>query len=149
MWSPAPPVLRPALIALLVGLSACAPSRLVPAEGGGVAFRTDAAPAEVRAATFALAHERGHPARSEGGVVQVELAGRPMSERPSRWLRVTVEPRGTGSDVTVVSLPDPCRGPVVGCPPGRPGTTGPFRRRTRVSGPALDFAEALASGLRG
>lgn len=150
MRVPAPPVRRlPLLLALVAALSACAPNRLTPAEGGGVAFETAAAPAEVRAAAFALARERGHPARDRDEAVEVELAGRPMSERPSRWLRVTVEARGDGSAVTVVSLPNVRRraGVVAGRLPPQPGGAGPYARRADALDPAFDFAEALAERL--
>ena len=138
-----------AVVLALLTLSACASNRLVPAEGGGVAFEARATPAEVRAEALALARDRGHPARVEGGAVRVELAGRPMSERPSRWLRVTVEALGDGATVTVVSLPDVGRmeGVLVGRFPPRPGTADPFGRRANGLDPALDFAEALADRL--
>ena len=142
--------LRPALVVLVVFAAGCAGTDLVRLDGGAVGFETDAVPAAVRAEVFALADELGHPARERGGAVEVELAGAPMSERPSRWLRVTVEAGGPRSRVTVTPSPNVAprgRGGVF-VPGGGVSRTDPGGwRRTDALNPAFTFAEALADRL--
>ena len=122
---------RPALLVLTVLVAGCAGPDLAR-RGGGVGFTADATPAEVYAEALALAAELGWPARERGGVVEVELAEPPMSERPSRWLRVTAEAEGTRTVVVVTALPTV-------------GLAGPGRRSLRA--PAYAFADALADRL--
>ena len=123
-------------------LAGCVSPSLTPRDDGGVEFSTEASPALVRAEALAIAAELGHPARDRNGTVEVELSEGPMSETPSRWVRVAVEPDGEGSAVVVTATAPVRAGRRAGV------TTGgdPFRsRRTNVQ--ALAFAEALAERL--
>ena len=129
-------------VVLFVLVAGCASTDLVRRDNGGVGFETDAAPAAVRAEALALADELGHPARERGGAVEVELSDGPMTERPSRWLRVTVEAGGAGSVVTVTpSARALARGRVGVYWPTDAG------RQTDALNPAFTFAEALADRL--
>ena len=141
---------RPALLLSAALIAACAGTGLVHLDGGGVGFQTEAAPAEVHAKALALAAELGHPARERGGAVEVELAGRQMSERPSRWLRVTAEADGARSRVTVTPSPNVVprgRGGVLVPGDGVSRTDPGGWRRTDALNPAFTFAEALADRL--
>ena len=114
----------------------------MPRDDGGVAFATDATPARVRAEALALAAEMGHPARERDGTIEVELSDGPMSETPSRWVRVAVEGDGPGSTVVVTATAPVRAGRRAGVYAGGD----PFRsRRTNVQ--AFTFAEALAERL--
>ena len=130
------------LAALVLLVAGCASADLARRDGGGVGFETAAPPAAVHAEALALAEELGYPARERGGAVEVELADGPMTERPSRWLRVTAEPGGAGSVVTVTPSPAALAG-------GRAGVLWPADpgRRADTLNPAFTFAEALAGRL--
>ena len=128
--------MRPlALCAALALVAGCHTDRLRPAEDG-FEIRSRATPERAYEAAVAVARELGHPARQRDGAVEVELPqGPPMSERPSRWLRVTVTPRGRGTVTTVRALP------TVSVRPRTP------RERTPVGMEAYAYADLLADRL--